>query len=116
MATYKTLSIFLQIEKFMLAMKEYPLSKLEKLQFVNLTPQSLVDAVILVKDWEQRTTEDQLEEAVRLVQECFPECKKPEVEEQEEEEGEEGDADEEAQENANEDDEDDLREPLPDSD
>ncbi|CAG0918563.1 unnamed protein product [Notodromas monacha] len=101
-----------QVEKFMLGVKPFGLKKLEKLQFLNLVPQAPVDLHLLVKDCEQRFSDEEIQKLIELVQESFPECKKEEEEEEEEEEEQKAENTEEPE---VEDDED-FQEPLPDSD
>jgi hypothetical protein len=82
-----------EITKFMLAVKSSELSKIEKLQFVNLVPQAPVDVHLLVKDCETRLSEERIPELIGLVTESFPGCKKEDATEEEEEPREEAHAD-----------------------
>ncbi|KAJ1979686.1 hypothetical protein H4R35_001419 [Dimargaris xerosporica] len=49
------------------ALEPFQLTKAEKLQLINLCPQSLVDIYVLIEECEERFAEDQLEEMLAII-------------------------------------------------
>merc|ERR1712179_102165 len=60
------------IQEFLLATKDYKLTKSEKLQLVNLRPTTPVEMQLIIEDSEERLSEEQVEELIVLVEQHLP--------------------------------------------
>ncbi|XP_071521891.1 DNA-directed RNA polymerase III subunit RPC9 [Panulirus ornatus] len=60
------------IQRFLDAVKEFKLTKAEKLQLINLRPTTPVEMQLIIEESEDRLTEEQVEELISLVELHLP--------------------------------------------
>lgn len=60
------------IHAFLEAIKEFKLTKAEKLQLINLRPTTPVEMQLIIEDSEERLTEEQVERLIELVEHHLP--------------------------------------------
>merc|ERR1711962_1073714 len=60
------------IHDFLLATKDYKLTKAEKLQLINLRPTTPVEMQLIIEDSEERLSEEQVDELIVLVEQHLP--------------------------------------------
>ncbi|KAJ1984569.1 hypothetical protein H4R33_004323 [Dimargaris cristalligena] len=60
------------LQQYMEAMKDWKLTKAEKLQILNLRPKSAVELLILIEECEERFTVEQLEDILGIVEQTLP--------------------------------------------
>ncbi|KAG7169593.1 DNA-directed RNA polymerase III subunit RPC9-like [Homarus americanus] len=56
------------IQRFLQSVKEFKLTKAEKLQLINLRPTTPVEMQLIIEESEDRLTEEQVEELISLVE------------------------------------------------
>ncbi|KAI7866745.1 RNA polymerase Rpb4-domain-containing protein [Spinellus fusiger] len=56
-----------QVKAFLTAMKDYILTKAEKLQILNLRPKSVVELYLLIEECEERFTEEALDTMLTMI-------------------------------------------------
>ena len=61
------------VNKFVGKLKDFNLTKAEKLTILNLRPTQPVDIQAIVEESEERLTEDQVAQILQFVEECLPE-------------------------------------------
>ncbi|XP_053625366.1 DNA-directed RNA polymerase III subunit RPC9-like [Plodia interpunctella] len=60
------------IQKFLEAMKKFKLTKTEKLMMVNTPPRTELEIQLIVQESEERLTEEEVQEIIRIVNENLP--------------------------------------------
>lgn len=74
------------IESFMKALEPFKMTKAEKIQLLNLRPQTAVEIQLIVEESEERLTEEQIYELLEVVKEHLPGKEAEEEMEQEDQE------------------------------
>ncbi|ORX90441.1 calcitonin gene-related peptide-receptor component protein-like protein [Basidiobolus meristosporus CBS 931.73] len=69
-----------QLADFLESIKDFGLTKAEKLQILNLRPRSAVEIHLLIEECEERFSQERLEELINLVAEKLPRDDDEEVE------------------------------------
>lgn len=67
------------IQGFLQAVKEFKLTKAEKLQLINLRPTTPVEMQLIIEDSEERLSEEQVEELIGLVELHLPDIDSPQT-------------------------------------
>ncbi|XP_037772461.1 DNA-directed RNA polymerase III subunit RPC9-like [Penaeus monodon] len=67
------------IQGFLQAVKEFKLTKAEKLQLINLRPTTPVEMQLIIEDSEERLSEEQVEELIGLVELHLPDIDNPQT-------------------------------------
>ncbi|XP_045585308.1 DNA-directed RNA polymerase III subunit RPC9 [Procambarus clarkii] len=67
------------IQSFLQSVKNFKLTKAEKLQLINLRPTTPVEMQLIIEESEDRLTEEQVEELIGLVELHLPENSDPQL-------------------------------------